>query len=134
MNKSYRKGYKFQRRTKKWLEEKGWNVIIQPRSLFPDIIAWTVCKDAKDSPIYGKKIYTNTKETQNSPFYDVVAIECKVNKYLTKEEKEKAAELLSKLTVSHFFIAHRKGYKLLFYEPLALVPYIKNEDSKRYIG
>jgi Holliday junction resolvase len=69
-NKSYQKGYRFQLRVKKYLEEKGYFVMLSPKSKFPDGIAG-----------------------DNAGWF---LFECKWNKYLTKEEKEKARALLKK--------------------------------------
>lgn len=96
MNRSYRIGYSFQRRVKKYLEKLNWNCIIHPRSAFPDIVAWK------------RKGFTNS--------YSLIMIECKVNKYLTKEEKEKAFDLLSNGKCGKFYVAYRTRKKLKFYE------------------
>ena len=46
-NKSYRIGYNFQRRVVKHLEGQGFNCIVQPKSAFPDIVAWKPFLDEK---------------------------------------------------------------------------------------
>ena len=62
------KGSRFERRVKKILEEKGYFVIKQSASIFPDLIAI-------------------------APFRVVYLIECKVAKYISKEEKNRFDEL-----------------------------------------
>jgi len=69
-NKSYQKGYRFQQRVKKILETKGMFVMLSPKSSFPDGIA----------------------TDGNTTFF----LECKMNKYLSKEEEEKGRELMKK--------------------------------------
>ena len=91
MNKSYRKGYVFQQRVKKCLEKLGWFCVVQPRSKFPDIIA--VMK-------------------LNHQYFDVIMVECKMNKYLSKEEKEKSKTFKDKCSL--FLVAYKKGRELLF--------------------
>ncbi len=61
------KGIRFERQVRKYLEDKGFFVVRQASSKFPDIIAID-------------KI-------------NVYFIECKVNKYISKEEREKFKQL-----------------------------------------
>ena len=75
MNRSYRIGYAFQNRVKKYLVKKGWNIITQPKSAFPDHLCWKL-----------KSLMHKS--------YEVIFVECKVNKYLSRDEKEKATLLL----------------------------------------
>jgi len=82
-NKSYQKGYRFQQRVKKYLENLGYFVMISPKSRFPDGIA--------------------LKSEKSFLF------ECKWNKYLSKEEKEKARELVEKHDVSFVVFWNNKG-------------------------
>ena len=88
VNKSYSKGYNFERRVKQFLESEGYFVMRNPKSRFPDGLA--VKKD------------------------DIFLYECKVNKYLSKEEKKKANEL-KKITGLKFVVFYRDGYKLKKY-------------------
>ena len=62
------KGSRFERKVKKMLEEKGYFVVKQSASIFPDLIVI-------------------------APFRVVYLIECKVAKYLSKEEKKRFDEL-----------------------------------------
>ena len=101
---SYQIGYRFQRRVRKVLEENGWNCITQPKSAFPDIIAWK-WRDVSTEP---KHLFES--------LYLVYLIECKVNKYLSKEEKAKAKDLLKKRICSKFLVAYRKKRKIKIYE------------------
>jgi len=87
-NKSYRKGYNFERRVKQYLEDKGYFVMRNPKSRFPDGLA--VNKE------------------------DIFLYECKVNKYLSKEEKKKVKEL-KKITGLKFVVFYREGNKLKKY-------------------
>ena len=106
-NKSYRIGYNFQNRIKKHLISEGWNVLTQPKSAFPDHLCWKV---------NGCIIEGNIKN--ESLTFDVIFVECKCNKYLSKEEKEKAIKILKDKKCSHFYVAHRKKFSrsLYFYE------------------
>ena len=96
-NKNYLIGYRFQRRAKDFLEKNGYRCVIQPRSKFPDIVAWS-------QDIYEKQLFK------------VLLVECKVNKYLSKEEKLKAKKLIKDGTCSKFLVAYRDGRKLRFTE------------------
>ena len=70
MNKSYQKGKRFERETKIFLKNKGFLVVLQSKSVFPDIIA-----------IEGVSI--------NGEVMPIVyAVECKTNKYLSRKETE----------------------------------------------
>lgn len=93
MNKSYVIGYRFQLRVKRWLEKRGWWVRMSPKSSFPDGIA--------------------VKKAKNN--HKVLLFECKVNKYLSKKEKEKAQELKDKLKV-RFCVFYREGREIKCYE------------------
>jgi len=133
MNKSYRKGYAFQRRVKKYLEKQGFECIIRPRSQFPDITAY--CK--LGAKIEANIFYNNGKDSIKSmidPFI-IFDIECKVNKYLTKEEKEKALKRISDGKCNAFFVAYRKNRKLHFDGIIPELKFkIKNEGHSKYIG
>jgi len=94
MNKSYMIGYRFQIRVKKHLESKGYMCIVQPRSAFPDIVAWR-------SEFSG---------------FDILLVECKVNKYLSKEEKQRMIDLIESERCSSFLVAYRKKRKMKFQE------------------
>ena len=118
MNKSYRIGYNFQRRVVKHLVQNGFNCVVQPKSAFPDIIAWKPFIDAAgnimslntQTIIEGKISYR-----QFFPFF-VSMVECKVNKYLSKQEKEKAKTILEEGNCNVFVIAYRNKRKLEFQE------------------
>ena len=90
MNKSYRKGYAFQRRVKKYLEKKGFEVIVRPRSQFPDITAYKSAEVTIEFHIDAK----GNQTTMLSEPFVIFDIECKVNKYLTKKEKGAAMKRL----------------------------------------
>ncbi len=88
VNRSYKKGYNFERRVKKFLESEGYLVMRNAKSRFPDGLA--VKKG------------------------DIFLYECKVNKYLNKEEKKKAKELMQ-ITGLRFVVFYREGKKLRKY-------------------
>ena len=90
----YRRGYNFEMRTKRHLEKEGYLVWRNPKSKFPDLIA----------------IMPPTEEYG----LEVIFVECKVGKYLSKEEKLKAQGFI-KLGFP-FMVAYRDGRKLKFKE------------------
>jgi Holliday junction resolvase len=106
VNRSYRIGYNFQRRVKKYMEGKGWNVIARPKSQFPDLHCWR----------YIPPIIACVGEEKTVFGYNVIEVECKVNKYLTKDEKQQAKDLLENKKCSKFIVAYRDKRKLKFYE------------------
>jgi len=118
VSKSYRIGYNFQRRVVKHLSEKGFNCIVQPKSAFPDIIAWKPFIDGNGRTL---AINTQTRIGDKSyqdimiPFY-VSLIECKVNKYLNKKEKDATKQILEEGRCNSFFVAYRDKRKLEFEE------------------
>lgn len=89
VNKNYQKGYRFQQRVKKYLEKEGYFVILSPKSRFPDGVAI----------LEGKTFF----------------FECKWNKYLTKEEKEKGKELMLKWGM-RFVVFWNNYHKLSSYK------------------
>jgi len=93
VNRSYLSGYRFERRVIKHLEERGYFVIRSGKSRFPDGIA--VKKGL------GRSV-------------GVVIFECKVNKYLSRDEKQKAKEILAKTGVP-LTVFYRVGRKLYSY-------------------
>ncbi len=117
-NKSYRIGYHFQQRVVKHLKEHNFNCIVQPKSAFPDIVAWTPFIS-----IDGKALFVNAQQNLNGevsnkvliPYY-VVLVECKVNKYLSKKEKEAAKKILKERRCNTFLVAYREKRKLKFQE------------------
>jgi len=127
VNKSYIKGYNFQQRVKKYLEKKGFITVVRPRSKFPDITAYTRMGSQVSTVIThsDKQIKLNV-----DPFI-VFDIECKVNGYLNKTEKEKALQRLKEGKCNAFFVAYRKKRKLQF---KGIWLNSKNEEYSRYIG
>ena len=115
MNKSYRIGYQFQNRVKKYLNTKGWHVITQPKSAFPDHLCWKWDGALLETTIHNPR-YS----------YEIIFVECKVAKYLSKEEKERAVKILNEKQCSNFYVAYRKKYsrKIYFYE------FFKNKSTK----
>lgn len=94
---NYEKGRNFEYRVKKYLIENGFFVVRAAKSSFPDILA--VRKST------GKKI----------------CVECKVNGYLTEQEKLKLKVLWTKFDI-HPFVARREKNKLKFFD------FLFNED------
>jgi len=88
---SYRKGRRFEYELINILREKGYFVIRQAKSSFPDIIAFK-----------GKK---------------AIAIECKVNKNISRQELQKLLELYEKHGIDpHVAIKKdNKGFKVYSY-------------------
>lgn len=117
-SKSYRIGYHFQRRVVKHLNDKGFNCVVQPKSAFPDIIAWKPFDNGQggflalnvQATIEGKSV------TKMIFPYFVTMVECKVNKYLSKKEKEEATKILNEGRCNSFMVAWRDGRKLKFQE------------------
>jgi Holliday junction resolvase len=95
MPNSRRIGYGFECRVRKHFQKLGYMVIRQGRSRFPDLVM------------------IKPGET----FF----CECKVNKYLSMEEKAEAKKIIE--FGIPFRVAYRKNRKLLFYE-------IKKEERK----
>jgi len=95
---SYQIGYRFQLRVKKYMEKLGWSVVVRPGSKFPDLHCW------KKDPIL------------DSPLFKIIEVECKMNKYLSKEEKKKA-EAIKKQGIP-FYVAwkDRKSRKIILEE------------------
>jgi len=133
MNKNYRKGYMFQRRVVKFLRKKGFNCVTQPKSAFPDIIAWRPLMDQEGNNLKLHTQMQNGKVIICLPFF-VSMVECKVNKHLTKQEKQKAKDLLEKGVCNVFLIAYRVGRKLEFQEFFLKPKELKNERTQNYIG
>jgi Holliday junction resolvase len=96
-NRSYRIGYAFERRVKQYYEQQGYFVIRQGKSKFPDLIVWK-------------------KPEEPFQFTKVIGIECKCNKYLSKEEKVLAKQYLNEGKFAEMWVAYRKKRKLLFYQ------------------
>ena len=88
---NYKRGVHFEYRVIKYLRENGFFVVRQAKSSFPDIIA--VRKST------GKKI----------------CIECKVNGYLSKEEKEGLIKIWTLFDI-HPYMASRVKRKIKFYD------------------
>lgn len=95
-NRSYRIGYAFEYRIRKWLEKLGYFVIRSGKSRFPDGHA-----AGKFMPI-PQFIFPQ--------FY----FECKTGKYLNKEEKQKGLEIKEQ-TGLPLVIFYRKNRKILYW-------------------
>jgi len=84
-NKNYLKGYRFEKKTQKYLENIGYITYRQAKSSFPDIIA------------------IKKGET--------VLVECKVNGKLSRKEKENAKEIYE-ITGIIFMLAYNENGKV----------------------
>jgi len=98
MNRSYRKGYYFEARVRKKLEEDGWFCIRQGKSKFPDFLC-----------VRAMKIFKNIYENR------ILFVECKWNKYLSKKEKKMTQELLEKIPTAKFLVAYNDKGKIKYY-------------------
>ena len=87
-NRSREKGYRWERKVRDYFRSQGCFVVRQGASLFPDLI---VLRPKGDSPWL---------------------IECKVNKYLSRDEKEEAKRLVA---YGDFFVAspERRGRRVV---------------------
>ncbi|HDM77479.1 MAG TPA: hypothetical protein ENG51_13580 [Deltaproteobacteria bacterium] len=90
VNRSYRKGYRFEKTVQKWFEEQGFFVIRQGKSRFPDLIAIP--------PAGAVAVYPRF-------------IECKYNKMPRKDEIERMRELSERYKVVCGFAIKKKGKK-----------------------
>ena len=92
-NKNYRKGYRFEQRVKKYLEDKGYFVIRSGKSAFPDLVAIPeTCSDFKFPLI----------------------VECKLNhRYLSKKERKKLKDLENTYNCIAV-VASREGREIVF--------------------
>jgi len=107
VSKSYKKGYRFEREVAKWFEKKGFLVIRQGKSKFPDLIAIP---------------------SRDMSFAPVRLIECKYNKKPSKKELLKLSELREKYFVWTFIAIKKKGQKGFdFYVPEEL---LEEEDEE----
>lgn len=89
---SYAKGYRFERKTKKHLESKGWFVIRQGKSAFPDLIA--------------------IKNSDYDSACKVRLIECKNQErpktyYLSRGEKDEFKEIKNKFPAIKCQVAYK---------------------------
>jgi len=89
-NKSYRKGYVFEKQVQKWFEDLGFLVIRQGGSKFPDLIA---------IPTKGDNIQ------------EVRLVECKYNKKPSKAEVAAMMQLEQRYNVRCLFAIKKKNKK-----------------------
>ena len=117
-SKSHKIDYNFKRRVLEHLKGHGFNCIVQPKSLFPDILAWRPFSNSA-----GEFMALNVQENLAGkikqkillPFY-VSFIECNTSKHIGKKKREAAKLLLEEGRCNAFLIAHKKDKKLLFHE------------------
>lgn len=91
----YRIGYAFEYRIRKFLEKNNYFIIRSGKSRFPDGVALSVDSFVADLP--AKFLF-----------------ECKKNKYLSKEEKEEAKQIIQK-TGMKFFVFWNNKRKIDWY-------------------
>ena len=118
-SKEYKKGYAFEKRVQKYLENQGYYVFRNPKSAFPDLLA---IMPATTEQIIDKK----TGEI--CPGYVSVSperlIECKnwkkvpkdPLKQLSKEEIQQFKELRSSFPLGKFLLAYNDNRKIKFVE------------------
>jgi len=100
------------------LQENSFNCIVQPKSSFPEIIAWRPFAD-----ITGNLFTINTMQNVKGkisnkvfiPFF-VSFIVCKDSKDLSKKEKLAAKKTLEEGRCNTFFVAYKNKKKLEFQE------------------
>ena len=73
-NKSFRKGYNFELRVKKYLEKKGYLVIRQGGSKFPDLIA-IPGRDIKKSQVLAIECKTDIRNLRTEERFGLKALE-----------------------------------------------------------
>jgi hypothetical protein len=103
--------------------------IVGEGSGFPDFIAFmyedldqvkTICCPRmigtlkKPKNVYGTNDYTQFNSFKLT--HIVIGVECKINGYLTKEEKEKCQWLLDNKIFSKIFIAKKEGKEIIMNE------------------
>ena len=117
-SKSRRVEHDFQKRVTDHLRKEGFNCIAQPMSSFPNILAWRPFLNS-DGDTLAINVVSNISGTITTkmvlPFY-ISFIECKIDKKLTKKEKEAAKLTLKEGRCNTFLVAHRKDKELLFQE------------------
>lgn len=82
----YRKGYRFERTTKAYLEAKGYYVIRQGGSKFPDLVA--------------------IKCVPGVMGIELLFVECKCAKYITRDERKKFVEIGQRVPYSRRAVAY----------------------------
>ena len=117
-SKSRRVEYNFQKKVTDHLRKEGFNCITQPLSSFPNILAWRPFLNS-DGDTLAINVVSNISGAITTkmvlPFY-VSFIECKIDKKLTKKEKQAAKLTLEEGRCNAFFVAHRKNKEVLFQE------------------
>lgn len=91
----YQIGYAFERRTMKFLQEKGYFTIRSGKSKFPDGIA--------------------VSRFGSEQLPSQLIWECKKNKYLSREEKDEAKRIIQ-ITGLKFFVFWNDNRRLVWYE------------------
>lgn len=94
MNKAYAKGRRFEYRVKEFLEKKGYIVLRQAKSSFPDLFAIKLKRNGN---------------------YDIKLIECRIDGYVKADEKIRLNNLARRIKAKPF-IAKKSGRKLVLKE------------------
>jgi len=89
-SKSYRKGYRFEKEVQKWFEERGFFVVRQGKSRFPDLIAIPSVSTREEQPIF---------------------VECKYNRKPSKKEISTLSIFEKSHRVKCFFAIKKKGQR-----------------------
>ena len=102
----------------KHFEKEGFNCIIQPKSAFPNIVAWRPFVDGNGNTLaittqmfVGKKVFHKVF----LPFF-VSLVQCKENKKISKKEKSAAEKILKEGRCNTFYIAYKGKRRLEFQE------------------
>jgi hypothetical protein len=135
-NKMEKKKLNFQNKVVKHLIEKGFNCVIQPKPIFPEIIAWKPFTDMEGrSPILmtQTEISGRVINKQFVPFF-VALVECNSKKYLNKKKTGEVKKILEENRCNVFLVAYKdKKNKLEFQEINLKERQIKVKPGKKEI-
>jgi len=86
---NYQRGRAFEYRVKKYFEDLGYFMGRSAGSKFPDLFGF-------------------------NGHGDTILVECKTNRYITKEEKMEFEILRGKLPMTKLLVAYKKNHKIMF--------------------
>jgi len=124
-------GARFERKTRKDLEEKGWTVVrwsnqmsLENETIVPAKALFGMSTTGFPDFIAFKSQYSG--DSGSIGHYEVIGVECKSNGYLKQEEKLKCQLYLDKNIFTKLYIA-RKGKKRgeIVYEDFTLKKFLK---------
>jgi len=108
----------FQKSVLKHLKSEGFNCIVQSKPAFPNIIAWRPFVDGNGNTLaVTTQLFVGEKVSYKMflPFF-VSLIECKVNKKISKKEKNAAKKILKEGRCNTFHMVYPNKNKLEFNE------------------